>query len=80
MREWHCFHLDDTLTAMATSDGRRFLVRLREPAGPRRNAIESHRWTLTGAMAAIPAAFRRLARRAASPALQGRVGGGRVAW
>ena len=52
MSEWHCTHLDETLTAMATSDGRRFLVRLREPAGERRNPIEFHRWTLRDAMAA----------------------------
>ena len=49
MSEWHCLHLDDTLTAMAISDGPRFLVRLREPPGERRNAIEFHRGTLAEA-------------------------------
>jgi hypothetical protein len=49
MSEWHCPHLDDTLTAMAISDRGRFLVRLREPPGEHRNPIEFHRWTLDDA-------------------------------
>jgi hypothetical protein len=49
MSEWHCLHLDDTLTAIVTSDKERFLVRLREPAGEHRHPIEFHRWTLRDA-------------------------------
>ena len=52
MSEWHCDHLDDTLTAMAISDGARFLVRLREPPGEHRHPIEFHRWTLKDAQKA----------------------------
>ena len=51
MSEWHCLHLDDTLTAMAISDNGRFLVRLREPYGERRNPVEFHRFTLKDALA-----------------------------
>ena len=46
MSEWRCYHLDETLAAMAISDGGRFLVRLREPAGESRHPIEFHRGTL----------------------------------
>ena len=52
MSEWHCLHLDDTLTAMAISDQGRFLVRLREPPGEHRHPIEFHRWTLRDAQRA----------------------------
>jgi hypothetical protein len=49
MSVWHCSHLDDTLTAMATADRGRFLVRLREPPGQHRHPVEFHRWTLKDA-------------------------------
>jgi hypothetical protein len=52
MSEWHCLHMDDTLTAMVTSDGRRFLVHLREPPGEHRRPVEFHRWTLADALGA----------------------------
>ena len=43
MSEWHCLHLEDTLTAIVVSDMNRFHVRLREPQGQRRNSIELYR-------------------------------------
>jgi len=49
MSEWQCYHLDDTLTAIVVSDGHRFLVRMREPAGENRQPIEFFRWTLKDA-------------------------------
>jgi hypothetical protein len=52
MSVWHCLHLNESLTAMAISDGGRFLVRLREPEGERRHSIEFFRWTLKDAMKA----------------------------
>ena len=52
MSEWRCYHLDETLTAMATSDNGRFLVRLREPPGEARHPIEFHRLTLKEALKA----------------------------
>lgn len=52
MSEWHCLHLEETLTAMAVSDKGRFLVRLREPPGESRHPIEFYRWTLRDALKA----------------------------
>lgn len=52
MSEWHCYHMDDTLTAIVSADNGRFLVRLREPPGQHRNPIEFHRWTLRDARSA----------------------------
>ena len=52
MSVWQCFHLNDTLTAMAISDRNRFLVSLREPMGADRHVIEFYRWTLRDAMKA----------------------------
>ena len=52
MSEWHCTHLDDTLTATAVSEHGRFLVRLREPPGERRHPVEFHRVVLKDALKA----------------------------
>jgi len=49
MNEWHCDHLDGTLTAIVIADRGRFLVRLREPPGESRRPIEFLRWTLKDA-------------------------------
>ena len=52
MSEWRRFHLDDTVTAMAIPDSRRFLVRMREPAGENRQPIEFYRGNLKEAQRA----------------------------
>jgi hypothetical protein len=52
MSEWHCFHLDETITAMVVPENGRFLVRLREPAGESRNPIEFYRGNLKEAQRA----------------------------
>jgi hypothetical protein len=48
---WRRYHLDETVTALAIPDNRRFFVRLREPPGESRNPIEFYRWTLQEAQA-----------------------------
>ena len=52
MNEWHCLHLNESVTAMIISDRNRFLVRLREPQGDAHHSIEFYRWTLKDAMKA----------------------------
>lgn len=53
MSEWHCFHLDDTITAIVSADMfGRFLVRMREPAGENRNPVEFQRGSLKEALRA----------------------------
>lgn len=49
MSEWHCFHLEETLTAIVIPENERFLVRMREPEGGNRNPIEFYRGTLESA-------------------------------
>jgi hypothetical protein len=49
---WYRFHLNDTLKATATSDGRRFFVDLNEAPGNNRNPLEFYRWKLTEAQEA----------------------------
>ena len=46
MSTWRRYHLNETVTAVATPDNRRFFVHLREPAGETRHPIEFYRWTL----------------------------------
>jgi hypothetical protein len=46
MSEWHRFHLDDTITAMAIPDNHRFLVRAGKPLGENRNPMEFYRGNL----------------------------------
>jgi len=41
--------MDDTLVAFVTADLSRYLVRLKEPEGERRNPVEFYRWTLRDA-------------------------------
>jgi hypothetical protein len=52
MSEWRCLHLDGSITAMVIPENRRFLVRMREPAGESRNPIEFYRGTLKEAQRA----------------------------
>lgn len=53
MSQWHCFHLDDTITAMVIPvNSSRFLVRMREPAGGNRQPIEFYRGNLKEAQRA----------------------------
>jgi hypothetical protein len=49
MSEWRRFHMDETITAMAIPETRRFLVHVREPPGEHRNPIEFYRWNLQDA-------------------------------
>lgn len=52
MSEWHCFHLDETITAMVVPEGARFLVRVREPEEANRHPIVFYRGTLKEAQRA----------------------------
>ena len=52
MNEWHRFHLDETITAMAVPHDHRFLIRMREPVGESRQPIEFYRGTLKEAQRA----------------------------
>jgi hypothetical protein len=49
MSEWRRFHMDETITAMAIPENKRFLVHVREPPGEHRNPIEFYRWNLQDA-------------------------------
>ena len=51
MSTWRRCHLNETVTAVATPDNRRFFVHLREPPGESRHPIEFYRWTLPEAQA-----------------------------
>jgi hypothetical protein len=46
MNEWHCLHLNDTITAIVIPENGRFLVKMREPPGGNRQPIEFYRGTL----------------------------------
>jgi hypothetical protein len=52
MSQWHRFHLDETITAMAIPDNHRFLVRVREPVGENRKPIEFYRGNMKEAQRA----------------------------
>jgi len=49
MSMWYRFHLDDTIKATATPDGRRFFVHVREPAESGRKPLDCYRIKLTDA-------------------------------
>lgn len=52
MSNWHRYHQNDTIKAMATSDNQRFFVHFREPEGESRKPLEFYRWTLKDAQEA----------------------------
>ena len=43
MSTWRRFHIDETIKAMTSSDGNRFFVFVREPAGANRQPRECYR-------------------------------------
>jgi hypothetical protein len=49
---WQRLHLDGALGALAVPENQRFLVRLREPPGEKRNPIKFYRWNLPEAQSA----------------------------
>jgi hypothetical protein len=49
MSTWRRFHLDETVKALATSDGSRFFVEVREPAGENRQPRSCYRSNLEDA-------------------------------
>ena len=52
MSVWYRFHSEDSIKAIATSDGRRFFVKIREPIGGNRHPLEFYRWKLAEAQEA----------------------------
>jgi len=49
MSIWRRFHQNETITAMAISDNRRFFARVREPQRENRRPLEFCRWRLQDA-------------------------------
>ena len=49
---WLRHHLDETVTATAAPEGRRFLVHVREPAEIGRHPVDFFRWNLKDAQVA----------------------------
>jgi hypothetical protein len=49
MSTWRRFHIDETIKAMTASDGNRFFVFVREPAGANRQPRECYRSNLKAA-------------------------------
>ena len=52
MSDWHRFHLNESIKAMAISDNRRFFIHIREPFGENRHPVEFYRWRLQEAQEA----------------------------
>lgn len=49
MSHWRRFHLDETITALAVPEQERFLIRVLEPPGEKRNPVSFYRSNLENA-------------------------------